>query len=136
MTIVGACRSILRLKHLARAAIILAAGLAAATQPAQAQTPTVLRGSPPSAARSVDCSNPSYSRYCADDAARLNPSYPAYGYDPSDAADGYGDAYPYYGSGLPVGVGVGRGFVRHRVFRGGVVHGGFRGGFRGGFGHR
>jgi hypothetical protein len=132
MTTIGACRSILRLKHLARAAIILAAGLAAAAHPAEAQTPTVLRGSPPTRAPSVDCRNPSYSQYCADDAARLNQSYPAYGYDPYDAADGYGDAYPYYGYGLPVGVGVRRGFVRHQAFRGSAV----RGGFHGGGGHR
>jgi hypothetical protein len=112
------------------ATVLVTAALAAAMQPAQAQDTTVLRGSPPTPASSVDCSNPYYYQYCQDYAAWQDQNYPLSSYGQNYVPDIYGDTYPYYGYGFPVGVGVGLGFVHHRGFEGG---GGFHGGgFHGG----
>src|ERR1700726_1060046 len=92
------------------ATVLVPAALAAAMQPAQAQDTTILRGSPPTAASSVDCNNPYYYQYCQDYAAWQNQNYTSYGSDQYYTPD----PYPYYGYGIPVGVGVGLGFVHKR----------------------
>ena len=115
------------------AATVVVAGSLLAAAPVQAQDVTVLRGAPPQPAAAVDCNNLYYAQYCQAYNAWYNQYYSAYD---------YGDTYPYYGYGLPVGAGLGFGFFHHDRdfhggFRGGGFHGGFHGGgFHGGGGHR
>jgi hypothetical protein len=123
------------LKPTMLAATVVVAGTLLAAAPVRAQDVTVLRGSPPpQAAPSVDCNNPYYAQYCQAYEAWQN-QYSGQNQDYS--AYDYGDASPYYEYGLPVGVGLGFGFVHH----GGNFHGGFHGGsfhgggFHGGGGH-
>jgi hypothetical protein len=86
------------LKPTTLAATVVVAGSLLAATSAQAQDVTVLRGTPPQPAASVDCNNPYYAQYCQTYDAWYNQYYSPYN---------YGDAYPYYEYGLPVGVGVG-----------------------------
>jgi hypothetical protein len=115
------------------ATVVVGSGLLA---PVQAQDVTVLRGTPPQPAPTIDCNNPYYAQYCQ--------AYDAW-YSQYYSANDYGDAYPYYGYGLPVGVGLGFGFSHRGNFHGGFhggLHGGsfhgggFHGGGHGGGGHR
>jgi hypothetical protein len=117
------------LKPATLATTVIVAGSLLASAPVQAQAVTVLRGSPPQPSSPIDCSNPYYSQYCQVNNAGNDQNYSSYG---------YGDDYPYYGYGFPVGLGAGRGFFHRGGFHGGF-HGGFRhrfffhrGGFRGG----
>jgi hypothetical protein len=149
-------------KPAALAATIVVAGSLLAPAPVQAQTVTVLRGSPPQSSSSIDCSNPYNYEYCRTSDASSNQYYSPYGYGASSSIDcsnpynyqycqtsdassnqyyspyGYGDDFPYYGYGFPVGLGFGRDFFHHGRFHGGFHRGGFhngfvhRGGFRGG----
>jgi hypothetical protein len=107
------------------AAMVVAAGSFLSPVPVRAQDVTVLRGSPsrPSLSQpyaSIDCSTPDYYQYCQDDQSS--------NYTP----DSYGDDYPYYGDGFPVG-GGGRRFSHRASLPGGFHGGGFQGGgFQGG----
>jgi hypothetical protein len=116
------------LKPTTLAATVVVAGSLLASASVQAQDVTVLRGTSSQPPASIDCNNPYYAQYCQTYDAWYNQYY---------SPDSYGDAYPYYGYGLPVGVGVGRGFFHHGGgFHGGVHGGAFHGGdFHGGGGH-
>jgi hypothetical protein len=108
------------------AATVIAAGSLLAPSPVQAQNVTVLQGSPTQPSPSIDCNNPDYYQYCQANDVANNQNYSPYDYE---------DAYPYYGYGFPVGVGVGHRFFHRGGFHDGFrrFHGGFhRGGFRGG----
>src|SRR5260221_1990047 len=122
------------LKPATLASTVIVAGSLLASAPDQAQAVTVLRGSPPQPSSPIDCSNPYYYQYCQVNNAGNDQNYSSYG---------YGDDYPYYGYGFPVGFGDGRGFFRRGGFHGGFHRGGFRrgfffhlGGFHGGGVHR
>ena len=119
------------LKPATLAVMVAAVGSLAAPVPVQAQDVTVLRGSQPQSAPSIDCSNPYYYQYCQAGDAGNGQNYSPYGYD---------SGYPYYDSGFPhygygsLGVGVGHRFFNRRGFHGGGFNRGFRGiGIQGGF---
>jgi hypothetical protein len=124
------------LKPATIAATVVVAGSLFVTTPVQAQDVTVLRGSPPpQPAASVDCINPYYSQYFQSYNAWYSQYY---GQNQDYSTYDYGDTYPYYGYGLPVGVGLGfHGGGFHQAFHGGGFHQAFHGGgFHGGGFHR
>src|ERR1700729_2289608 len=95
------------LKPATLAATAVVAGALLAATPVQAQDVTILRGSAlsqPTAA--VDCNNPDYSQYCQAYESWYNQYY---GQNQYYSTYDYSDAYPYYGYGFPVGVGLGFG---------------------------
>ena len=106
------------------AVTIITGGSLLVPAPVQAQSTTVLRGSPsrPTQPSPIDCNNPYYSQYCQGGQAS--------NYSP----DSYGDDYPYYGDDFPDGFGSGRRFDHRGGFRNDFHRGGFRaGGLRSGF---
>src|SRR4051812_17768785 len=77
---------------------VVVAGAFFATASVQAQDVTVLRGSPPQRTASIDCNDPYYTQYCQAYDAWSNQYY---------GTNDYGDSYPYYGYGVPTGIGAG-----------------------------
>ena len=118
------------LKPATLATTIVAVGSLFAPAPVQAQDVTVLRGSPTQSSPSIDCNNPYYYQYCQASEPGNNQNYSPYDYE---------DAYPYYGYGFPVRVGIGHRFSHRGGFHAGFrrIHGGFHGGgFHGSGGQR
>jgi hypothetical protein len=95
------------------AATVVAAGSLLAPAPLHAQEVTILRGSAPP----------------REPYAPVQDDNQSSNYSPS----GYGDAYPYYGDDLPLGIGRGFHDRFHRRFNAGFHGRAFRGGFHRGF---